>query len=88
MLVQRIEVNPTQNITPETGGRGQVAFVTEMGDMMFECHVKPGRSPEKRNPTLALISEALRQAKRMPEYRISKSFLSFAPGVLPEGLPN
>ena len=53
--------------------------------MIFDCQVKPGREAEKRNPLLAFVSEAMRQVQRMPEYRISKSYVKFAPGVLPEG---
>ena len=53
--------------------------------MIFDCQVKPGREAEKRNPLLAFVSEAMRQVHRMPEYRISKSYVKFAPGVLPEG---
>lgn len=37
----------------------------------------------KRNPVVAYISEALRQVQLMPEYRISKSYMKFAPSVLP-----
>lgn len=86
MIVKRIDVNPTRDFTPETGGEGRVAFVTDTGDMIIECQIKPGREPEKRNPELALIYEALKQVQKMPEYRISKSFMKFAPGVLPEYL--
>lgn len=85
MMVKRIDVTPIETFTPETGGSGKVAFVTDTGDMIFECQIKPGRDAEKRNPALALIHDAMRQIKRMPEYRISKSYVKFAPGVLPEG---
>ena len=84
MIVKRIDVTPIQDFTPETGGTGKVAFITDAGDVIFDCQVKPGRDADKRNPMTALISEALRQVKRMPEYRISKSYMKFAPGVLPE----
>ncbi|MEM9579680.1 MAG: hypothetical protein AAF891_03265 [Pseudomonadota bacterium] len=86
MIVKRIDVVSTKEFSPAEGGAGRVAFVTNTGDMIFDCHIKPGRQPEKRNPTLALISEAMRQIKRMPEYRISKSYFRFEPGVLPEEL--
>lgn len=84
MMVKRIDVTSTKEFSPDEGGAGRVAFVTDTGDLVFECQIKPGRDAEKRNPTLALISEAMRQIKRMPEYRISKSYVKFAPGVLPE----
>lgn len=85
MIVNRIEVTPIQEFTPETGGAGKVFFITDTGDMIFDCLIKPGHEVEKRNPVMAFISEAVRQVQRMPEYRISKSYLKFAPGVLPEG---
>lgn len=85
-IVKRIDVMPIEAFSPETGGTGQVAFVTDTGDMIFDCKVKPGRDTEKRNPMIALISEALRQVKDMPEYRISKSYIKFAPDVLPSPL--
>ena len=86
MMVKRIDVTPTEEFHPDKGGAGRVAFVTDTGDMIFDCQIKPGRDAEKRNPTLALISEAMRQVSRLPEYRISKSYMKFAPGVLPEPL--
>lgn len=85
MFVKRIDVTPIQDFSPETGGAGKVSFITDTGDMIFDCQIKPGRDAEKRNPVMALISEAMRQVQRMPEYRISKSYVKFAPGVLPEG---
>ena len=85
MIVKRIDVTPIQEFTPETGGIGKVSFITDSGDMIFDCQVKPGREAEKRNPLLAFVSEAMRQVQRMPEYRISKSYVKFAPSVLPEG---
>ena len=83
MIVNRIEVTPIQEFTPETGGAGKVSFITDTGDVVFDCQIKPGREAEKRNPVVAFISEAMRQVQRMPEYRISKSYMKFAPGVLP-----
>jgi hypothetical protein len=86
MIVKRIDVTSIEDFSPDTGGLGKVAFVTDLGDIVFDCQIKPGRDAEKRNPVNALISEAIRQVKRMPEYRISKSYVKFAPGVLPEEL--
>ena len=83
MIVKRIDITPIQEFTPETGGAGKVSFVTDTGDVIFDCQIKPGREAEKRNPVVAFISEAMRQVQRMPEYRISKSYMKFAPGVLP-----
>ena len=83
MIVKRIDVTSIQDFTPETGGAGKVSFVTDTGDIIFDCQIKPGREAEKRNPVVAFISEAIRQVQRMPEYRISKSYMKFAPGVLP-----
>ena len=83
MIVNRIEVTPIQEFTPETGGAGKVSFITDTGDVVFDCQIKPGREAEKRNPVVAFISEAMRQVQRMPEYRISKSYMKFEPGVLP-----
>ena len=85
MIVKRIEVTPIQEFTPETGGTGKVSFISDSGDMIFDCQVKQGRKAEKRKLLLAFVSEAMRQVQRMPEYRISKSYVKFAPGVLPEG---
>ncbi|MGH1576018.1 hypothetical protein [Planktotalea sp.] len=83
MIVKRIDITPTKEFTPETGGAGKVSFITDTGDVIFDCQIKPGHEAEKRNPVVALISEAMRQVQRMPEYRISKSYMKFAPGVLP-----
>ena len=83
MIVKRIDITPIQEFTPETGGAGKVSFITDTGDVIFDCQIKPGREAEKRNSVVAFISEAMRQVQRMPEYRISKSYMKFAPGVLP-----
>ena len=83
MIVKRIDIIPTQEFSPETGGAGKVAFVTDTGDVIFDCQIKPGRDAMKRNPVVAYISEALRQVQLMPEYRIFKSYMKFAPSVLP-----
>ena len=86
MIVKRIDVTSTHAFSPEAGGSGKVAFVTDAGDLIFECAVAPGRGADKRNPELALITDAMRQVRKMPEYRISKSYMKFAPGVLPDEL--
>ncbi len=83
MIVKRIDITPIQEFTPETGGAGKVAFITDTGDVIFDCQIKPGQEAEKRNSVVAFITEAMRQVQRMPEYRISKSYMKFAPGVLP-----
>lgn len=83
MIVKRIDITPIQEFTPEAGGTGKVSFVTDTGDVIFDCQIKPGREAHKRNPVVAFIAEAMRQVQRMPEYRISKSYMKFAPGVLP-----
>ncbi len=85
-IVKRIDVIPTQEFSPDIGGAGHVAFVTDTGDLVFECKIKPGRGPDTRNPKLALITDAMRQVAMLPEYRISKSYMKFAPGVLPDEL--
>ncbi len=60
MIVKRTDITPIQEFTPETGGAGKEAFITDSGDVIFDCHIKPGREAEKHNPVVAFISEAMR----------------------------
>jgi ribose 5-phosphate isomerase len=56
MIVKRIDITPTKEFSQETGGAGKVSFVTDTGDVIFDCQIKPGRDALKRNPVVAYIS--------------------------------
>lgn len=62
-----------------------VSLSSESRDVRVHCAVpaEDNTEPQKGAGRLALIREALRQLRRMPEMRTGREELSFAPGVLP-----
>ncbi|MBO9473965.1 hypothetical protein J7413_10490 [Shimia sp. R10_1] len=62
-----------------------VSLSSEARDVRVHCAIPAAETtePQKGPGRIALIREALRQLRRMPEMRTGHEELSFAPGVLP-----
>lgn len=83
MHVTEIQIsNPTYRQT-----LGELSAVVSLSgetrDIRLHCAVQAQEHHPKGEGRLALIHEALRQLRRMPEIRGGKEELSFAPGVYP-----
>lgn len=60
-----------------------VSFSGDARDVQMLCHA-PAESDESQGGSrLALIRDAIRQLRRMPEIRTGREEVSFAPGLLP-----
>lgn len=83
MHVTEIQIsNPTYRQT-----LGELSAVVSLSDntrdVRLHCAVPAQEGEKKTAGRLALIREALRQLRRMPEIRAGQEELSFAPGVYP-----
>ena len=83
MYVDAIEITeiPTEE-TPERA-RASVAFTSYERQVQVMCDLQDAPQPPRirRN---ALMREALRQLRRMPEFRAGRAVLEFRPGLLSE----
>ncbi|MEC7962405.1 MAG: hypothetical protein VX201_03945 [Pseudomonadota bacterium] len=76
MHITQIEVSDLNTAKGEA--RGFVSFHCDQGNVQMHCSIpKEGL----KNPRLALISEALRQLARMPEYRTGRRTFSFGTSI-------
>ena len=60
-----------------------VSLSDETRDVRMLCAVPAQEDSPKAEGRLALIKDALRQLRRMPEIRTGREQVSFAPGVFP-----
>jgi hypothetical protein len=81
MYVTEIEINEIPN-SGET--RGSVSFCSYERQIQVMCEIKEEGLQDKVKRRLAFIREALRQVRRMPEYRNGRSQIDFEPGLLPD----
>ena len=82
MYVDAIEI--TEIPTEETSerARASVAFMSYERQVQIMCDLQEAPEPKKRRG--ALIREALRQLRRMPEFRAGRAKLEIRPGLIPE----
>lgn len=76
MHITKIEVSDLKST--EGTARGFVSLHCEEGNVQMHCSIVDA---EDRNPRLALISEALRQLARMPEFRSGRRSFSFSNSI-------
>lgn len=79
MYITEIRIDSLPAGQAEDAARAMVAFFSEDAAVSLDCTVVQSR-PEKLRVTL--LNEAVRQLKRMPEFRTGTRALSFAPGVM------
>ncbi|MDX1780395.1 MAG: hypothetical protein R3256_03655 [Thalassovita sp.] len=81
MYITHIEVSQLRGIPAAGRTSGFVSLHSEERQVQVHYAVAgiAGRAPRE-----ALITEALRQLRKMPEYRSGRRELSFAPGILAE----
>lgn len=82
MYVNAIEV--TEIPGDASLARAHVSFTSYERQIQVMCDL---RRPEADSPVkrrIALLREALRQLKRMPEFRAGRASIEFQPGLLPE----
>lgn len=76
MHITRIEVSDLK--TAMGKARGFVSFHCDSGSVQMHCAVPDDTD---KSPRLALISEALRQLARQPEYRSGQQSFSFSKSI-------
>ncbi|WP_299349609.1 hypothetical protein [uncultured Shimia sp.] len=85
MYVNAIEI--TEIPSEETPERAQasVAFLSYERQIQVVCDLREAPAAATFKRKVALMRDALRQLKRMPEFRAGRAVLEFQPGILPEG---
>ena len=79
MYITQIEVSQMQNASGQGRVSGFVSIDSDEGHVQMHCAVSDTAPSMRRD---ALIAEALRQLRRMPEFRTGRRDLSFAPGIM------
>ncbi len=83
MYVEEIEIAGFRDTPPEGPSQGAVVLVGQ--DKRIQIPLTLHRHIEVAQHRRILLAEALRQARRVPEFR-KKGALRFAPGLLPPEL--
>ncbi|MDJ0821781.1 MAG: hypothetical protein QNJ09_08235 [Paracoccaceae bacterium] len=86
MYVKKIEMAGFRRPAPDGTLRGTIAFVAADQRVNVDLNIPHDLPPRDRSTRLQLLSEALRQLRRMPEFRNRSAALSFAPGLLPRSM--
>ena len=81
MHITKIEVNEVDPIDRDRR-EGYVSFSALGRKVQVFCEIRSEARQEKGDAKGSLIQEALRQIRRMPEYRSGKSKITFEPGLL------
>ena len=81
MYITHIEVSRPRGGPAAGRTSGFVSLYSEERHVQVHCAVAGTAGRTARE---ALITEALRQLQKMPEYRSGRRELSFAPGILAE----
>ncbi len=82
MYVDDIEITEIPTIETPERARASVAFMSYERQVQVMCDLREAPEPKKRRG--ALLREALRQLRRMPEFRAGRVALEFRPGLIPE----
>ena len=84
MLVAQI--NLTDMFYCGAGNRhvARIHFVGPDADVTLHCTAYLATDQPKNAVASALISDAIRQVRRLPEFSENKDTLTFAPGAIPE----
>ncbi len=86
MFVKQIEVAGFRRRAPDGTLSGTIAFVASDRRVNVDLNVPHDAQARDRSNRLRLLAEALRQLRKMPEFRSCAGALDFAPGLLPRSL--
>lgn len=79
MYITEIEISDLKVVQDKGRVQGFVSFQCAAGQVQLHCAVSRINRSDSRD---ALVTEAIRQLERMPEFRAGARSLSFAPGIL------
>ena len=83
MYVDEIEITEIPTVETPERARASVAFMSYERQVQVMCDLREApETPMKRHG--ALLREALRQLRRMPEFRAGRALLEFRPGLISE----
>lgn len=85
MYIKKIEITDVQAIKMSGGYHAHVSMLGDGLQVQMHCAVETAPNIEPRKSKLALIQEAIRQLRRMPEYRTGRKKITFAPDVFING---
>lgn len=81
MFITHIDVAGMQVENCESVMRAHVAIMSDSGRVLVDCRI-PVETHEPAKRKAALMHEAIRQLRRMPEYRSGQRQILLADGVL------
>jgi len=81
MFISQIDIAGLRVEALDSTLRAQVAITADSGRVLVDCQL-PTEPMEPANRRTALLHEAIRQLRRMPEYRNGKREIQIADGLL------
>lgn len=84
MLVAQIDLTHMYYNGSSNRHVAQIHFTGPDTDVTLDCAAYLAPDEPKNAVAAALISDAIRQVHRIPEFRGRKNTLTFAPGAIPE----
>lgn len=81
MFITRIDVTGMNRQDDDAMTRAHVAITSDSGRVLIDCHLALTQVEPARHRH-ALMHEAIRQLRRMPEYRSGKREVRLADGLL------
>ncbi|MDX5402694.1 MAG: hypothetical protein LPJ93_09880 [Rhodobacterales bacterium] len=81
MFITRIDIAGLDIADHDSVMRAHVAITSDSGRVLVDCQL-PMESMEPAKRRSALMHEAIRQLRRMPEYRSGKREIMVADGLL------
>jgi predicted YcjX-like family ATPase len=81
MLITRIDIAGMHHADHDSAMRAHVAITSDKGRVLVDCQL-PAQPMEAGPRRMALMHEAIRQLRRMPEYRSGQRQILLADGLL------
>ena len=81
MYITRIDIAGLEAAPSAEGIRAHVAITSNKGRILVDCTLAEAQ-PDAPKCTMALMHEAIRQLRRMPEYRNGRHQIRLADGLL------
>ncbi len=84
MYVDAIEITEIPVVETPERARASVAFMSYERQVQVMCDLREAPEASSLKRRAALVREALRQLRRMPEFRAGRTALEFRTGLIPD----
>lgn len=86
MYVTDIEITEIPVESGDLTNKSSVVFTSYERQIQVMCDIREAESHNPVKRRMAFVADALRQLKRMPEFRTGRAEIEFGPGLVPKGI--